>query len=26
VQRTATNSAALNNDGCTLRVEGDTTA
>lgn len=26
VQRTPTNSAALNNDGFTLRVEGDTTA
>lgn len=26
VQRTATNSAALNNDGCTFTVQGDTTA
>jgi hypothetical protein len=26
VRRTATNSAALNNDGVTVRVEGDTTA
>jgi hypothetical protein len=26
VRRTAANSAALNNDGCTIRVEGDTTA
>lgn len=26
VQRSATNSAAQNNDGCTIRVEGDTAA
>lgn len=26
VRRTAANSSALNNDGCTIRVEGDTTA